>query len=247
MESADLDASFVADRSDLGDGARVGCDTRRLEVEDAERHVCEGHSHVGERSLAQQRHGPIVTEHMFDATTGRMIDRRRAYISGMRFDGQVWFDFSEPAVWQFYRFVRALAEAGHEVALEWKPLPRDGEEAIAATFLGLDEAHERGRFLHAAFGLVHGRHEDPTSSSTVEAALAAAGIDTVANPSQDRLDALRAEASDLGVIAVPAMYRHGPVVRIELNGAATMGNVALRAGTILHMLDDDGIWGLTKP
>lgn len=165
----------------------------------------------------------------------------------MRFDGQVWFDFSEPAVWQFYRFVRALAEAGHEVALEWKPLPREGEEAIAVTFLSLDEPRERGRFLHAAFGLVHGQHEDPTASSTVESALAAAGIDAVASVSQDRLDVLRAEASDLGVIGVPAMYRHGPVVRIELNGAATSGDVALRAATILHMLEDDGIWGLTKP
>lgn len=191
--------------------------------------------------------GPIVTEHMFDATTGTMMDRRGSYISGMRFDGQVWFDFSEPAVWQFYRFVRALAEDGHEVALEWKPLPRDGEETFAATFLGLAEPHERGRFLHAAFGLVHGEHEDPTSRSTVKAALAAAGIDPVADGSQDRLEALRAEAIALGVTAVPSMYRHGPVVRIELNGAATRGNVALRAGTILRMLDDDGIWGLTKP
>ncbi len=165
----------------------------------------------------------------------------------MRFDGQVWFDFSEPAVWQFYRFVRALAEAGHEVALEWKPLPRDGEETLAATFLGLDDPHERGRFLHAAFGLVHGEHQDPTNDSTVEAALASARVSAVASASPDRLAALRAEASDLGVIGVPTMYRHGPVVRIELNGAATRGNVALRAGTILNMLDDDGIWGLTKP
>ncbi|HSJ71091.1 MAG TPA: hypothetical protein VLA29_05515 [Acidimicrobiia bacterium] len=165
----------------------------------------------------------------------------------MRFDGQVWFDFSEPAVWQFYRFVRALAAAGNEVALEWKPLPRAGEEAIGATFLSLASPHERGRFLHAAFGLVHADHEDPSSSTTVTAALAAAGIDAVVDASHDRLEALRSEASELGVIGVPAMYRHGPVVRIELNGAATMGNVAHRAGTILRMLDDDGIWGLTKP
>lgn len=176
-----------------------------------------------------------------------MIDRRVAYISCMRFDGQVWFDFTEPAVWQFYRFVRALAEEGHEVALEWKPLPRVGEESIASTFLGLQEPRERGRFLHAALGLIHGEHEDPTASSTVEAALTAAGLNTVTVAQADRLDALRAEASDLGVIDVPTMYRHGPVVRIDLNPAATRGNVALRAGTILRMLDDDGIWGLTKP
>lgn len=184
---------------------------------------------------------------MFDATTGTMIERWSAYISGMRFDGQVWFDFSEPAVWQFYRFVRALAEAGNEVALEWKPLPRDGEEAIASTFLGLADPEERGRFLHAAFGLVHAEGGDPMSRSTVTAALAAARIEVVPDAAKDRLDALRTEARDLGVMDVPAMYRHGPVVRIELNGAATMGDVALRAGTILRMLDDDGIWGLTKP
>lgn len=170
------------------------------------------------------------------------------YIGAVQYAGQVWFDFSERSVWEFYRFVRELAERGDTVSLDWLPLPPPGQEAISSSFLSLDEPDDRGRFLHAALGLVHLEGADPTHHTTIAAAAAAAGglsVDDTVN--RAALDGLRSEAVSLGVREVPTIYRHGPVVHVQLNGAATLGDVRARAATIWAMLDDDGIWGLEKP
>lgn len=165
----------------------------------------------------------------------------------MRFDGQVWFDFSHRAVWDFYLFVRALAGAGARVALEWKPFVPPDQAIAAATFLALDEPAARGRFLHAGLGLVHIEGADPSDTATVTRALSVAGLD--GTPVEDTTMAARArtEGEELGVTAVPSMYRHGPVVAVTVNGAATRGDMLRRARTILDVLDDDGLWALEKP
>ena len=85
----------------------------------------------------------------------------------MEFTGQVWFTFGSPDVWVFYRFVRALAEAGGSVGLEWTPLPGSGEDVAMATFSGLPTPTDRGLFLHAMLGKVHLDGADPTEPATV--------------------------------------------------------------------------------
>jgi hypothetical protein len=166
----------------------------------------------------------------------------------MRFDGQVWFDFSSDSVWMFYQFLRELARQGNDVAVEWLPLANEREASAMSAFLGLDDPQDRGRFLHAMLGLVHIEGEDPSLAGTTRRAQASAGI-----PIQDvhgrhkELDVCSARAVDLGVVSVPALYRHGPAVGIVVNGASLMGDVAGRAALILAMADDDGLWRLEKP
>jgi hypothetical protein len=171
------------------------------------------------------------------------------YIHAMVFEGQVWFDFSTPAVWQFYRFVRGLAEAGHSVHLEWLPRPVASERAAMGVFVHLDTPDLRGRFLHAMLGLVHLEGADASDDTTVAMAAAAADVPMPDDPGPaDReLERLGGLARDLGVGTTPALYRHGPVMTVTLNGAALMGDPAPRAQLILDVLDDDGVWGLVKP
>jgi hypothetical protein len=167
----------------------------------------------------------------------------------MVFEGQVWFDFSTPAVWQFYRFVRSLAEAGNTVRLEWLPRPVPSERAAMGAFVDLDTPDLRGRFLHAMLGLTHIEGADPADARTVARAADAADVTIPGDLGRaDReLDRLARLARDLGVGDVPAMYRHGPVMAVKLNGAAILGDPAPRAQMILDVLDDDGLWGLVKP
>lgn len=172
---------------------------------------------------------------------------RSVYIDAVHYAGQVWFDFAERSVWEFYRFVRELASSGDTVALDWLPLPPPGQEAIASAFLSLDQPEDRGRFLHAALGLVHLEGADPADPSTITAAATAGRLAVDHSVQEVDLERLRADARALGVHGVPTLYHHGPVVQVRLNGAATLGDVRARAATIWSMLDDDGIWELAKP
>ncbi len=165
----------------------------------------------------------------------------------MEFSGQVWFDFVDPDVWRFYRFVRLLASEGHAVLLEWRPLPGRGHDHAVVVFEALDTPEDRGRFLHAMLGLVHLEGADAGDRGTVERALSASGVgQPVVSPDASVAD-LSALAAELGVRGVPTLYRHGPVVRIGLTEAALLEDVAARAASILSVADDDGIWRLDKP
>ena len=165
----------------------------------------------------------------------------------MRFDGRVWFDFVNPAVWQFYRFVLALAEDGNGVGLEWVPLYRGVEAEAMATFVSLPSPQDRGRFLHAMLGLVHIEKLDPQSASTVVKALEAAECDAPEKVGVETLDEITEKASEMGVSDTPTLFTGGPVMHIVLNQAATIGNVVETAEAILAVLESDGIWSLTKP
>jgi len=161
--------------------------------------------------------------------------------------GQIWFDFKNPQVWLFYRFVRSAASAGIAVGLDWQPLPTIGQELAMTTQATLTEPVERGRFLHAMLGRVHLEGDDPTATATVHAAAAAADI-----PVPDRVDAtLLAELGDraegIGVESTPSMYRHGPPMHITLTEAALMDDPASTVRTIVAVADNDAIWELRKP
>jgi hypothetical protein len=165
----------------------------------------------------------------------------------MRFDGRVWFDFANPAVWQFYRFVLALAEDGNAVSLEWVPLHRGVEAEAMATFVSLATPQARGRFLHALLGLVHIEKLDPESPITVTKALEAAECDTPERVGEVALEDITAKAEHMGVAETPTLYTGGPVMHIVLNQAATMGSLTETAEAIIAVLNSDGIWTLTKP
>lgn len=164
------------------------------------------------------------------------------------FTGQVWFDFSTPSVWVFYRWLHLLAESGTTVGIEWLPLPKGTERAAMSTLLSLDDVSERGRYLHAMMGLVHIEGMAASDLKTVAAALEAADIDAaVVKDAHPLLEDLRAAAIGLGVDAVPTLYRHGPVISIQMNPAVLNDEPGETARKILDVMESDGIWELRKP
>jgi hypothetical protein len=164
------------------------------------------------------------------------------------FRGQVWFDFSTPSVWVFYRWVRALASSGVEVAIEWLPRPKGTERAAMATLLSIEEPADRGRYLHAMLGLVHLEGMAASDLNTVRAALEAAGLESiVVKDAHPLLEDLRSRADGLGVDAVPTLYRRGPVLSVQLNPAVLNEDPNETAETINRVIDTDGIWELRKP
>ena len=165
----------------------------------------------------------------------------------MRFDGRVWFDFANPAVWQFYKFVLALAEDGNNVGLEWVPLYRGVEAEAMSTFVALPTPQDRGRFLHAMLGLAHIESLDPRAPATVTKALAASGCERPDRVGVAALEAITAKAAEMGVDHTPTLFTGGPVMHIVLNQAASMGNLVDTADAILAVLESDGIWTLAKP
>ncbi|MCL1592828.1 MAG: hypothetical protein M3132_00570 [Actinomycetia bacterium] len=165
----------------------------------------------------------------------------------MRFDGRVWFDFTNPQVWHFYRFIRSFVKAGNEAAIEWLPL-FDGEQVEAMSAYVMPRSPEdRGRFLHAMLGLVHVEGMDANERPTVSQALAAAGLGSEIVVDVEKLRQISTEAHVLGVAKTPTLYKLGPVLHIELNAAAYTGDVTATGASILAVLANDGVWGLTKP
>ncbi|MEN8239443.1 MAG: hypothetical protein ABFR53_09605 [Actinomycetota bacterium] len=165
----------------------------------------------------------------------------------MQFNGRVWFNFANPAVWQFYKFVLALAEDGNGVGLEWVPLYRGEEAEAMATFVSLPTPQDRGRFLHAMLGLVHIEGLDPVEHSTVARALGEAECSAPESVGVAVLDEITGKAAEMGVAETPTLFAGGPVMHVVLNQAASTGNVVETAEAILAVLDSDGVWTLAKP
>jgi hypothetical protein len=166
----------------------------------------------------------------------------------MQLDGQVWFSFTNPDVWAFYRFVRQLASAGHSVNLDWVPLLDPDEANSMSTYLAIDDRDDRGRFLHALLGLIYLENRSFDDEAIVVEALSASGVAVGRAGAGDRaLASLAAEAASLGVSATPSLYRHGPASHIRLTEASLLGDVEKTAIVILSVADDDGVWGIVKP
>ena len=127
------------------------------------------------------------------------------------------------------------------------PLFRGTEEEAMTTFISLASPQDRGRFLHAMLGLVHMESLDAQEPATVERARAAADVDSSERVEVESLHDLAANATEIGVTETPTLYNGGPVMHIVLNGAGSMGDVAGTAESILRVLNNDGIWNLSKP
>lgn len=83
---------------------------------------------------------------------------------------------------------------------------------------------------------------------TVAEALHVAKLDShVVRDQHQLLDDLATRAEELGITAVPTLYRHGPALSIQLNPAVLSGDVAQTAVTINDVMESDGIWELKKP
>lgn len=173
------------------------------------------------------------------------------------FNGRIYFDFVEPAVWRFYRFLTAAARSGAELQLEWRPFLSDpGNETGLAALASYEAVRERhvdrhGAYLQALLSLHHLDAADLRSEQTLRAAAESAAVPAEAPLAWDlyreQVLASTREGRALGVTATPSIYRHGPVMQVDVNPAAYEGDVAGRLRVIELVLEDDGIWGLVKP
>jgi hypothetical protein len=173
----------------------------------------------------------------------------------MRFEGRVYFDFVNPAVWWLYRFFGVAAKDGADLRLDWRPFDVEGDVAgrrALASYVAVHEEYpeRHGAYLQALLALHHHRGEDLGDSETLAAAADAARVSapSMANVEWfDKVAESTLEGRKLGVTDTPTLYRHGPVLHVETNMAALSGDVLERLSLIDGVLGDDGIWRLTKP
>jgi predicted DsbA family dithiol-disulfide isomerase len=178
----------------------------------------------------------------------------------MEFTGRVFFDVSGADTWNFYKMIAAGVQAGATVRIDWQPVARDdtseAERRAMTAFAWAKREHadRHGIFLQALLIVVHEDRLDLAAPTTLAQAAEAAGIDAramanalEAGGGEADVAAAATEAGRLGVGPLPAVYRHGPVLHVKVNGAAVHGDVLHRLDTIDRMLDDDGLWELRKP
>ena len=173
----------------------------------------------------------------------------------MRFEGRVYFDFVNPAVWWLYRFFGVAAKDGADLRLDWRPFDDNGDAAsrrALASFAAIkhDYPERQGTYLQALLALRHNQGADLGDSETLAAAADAARVAAPSVSKAKWFDAVAEstlEGRKLGVTKTPTLYRHGPVLHVETNMAALSGDVIGRLQLIDGVLSDDGIWGLTKP
>ena len=180
----------------------------------------------------------------------------------MHFTGRIYFDFVTKDVWRVYTMLVRAAQA-REVTIDadWRPFLVESEDAVedpAVRGLAACEAVRREhpdeflKFTGAMLTMVFQDRDDPGSDKTLMVAARVAGLDgvdvsTIANSGLDPLKEASDAARERGVTAVPTIERHGPPVLIKTTGAANHGDQGLRLELIDRMLDDDGIWSMTKP
>lgn len=173
----------------------------------------------------------------------------------MRFEGRVYFDFVNPAVWWFYRFLTVASKAGADLRMDWRPFDAQGDvpnrRALASYVAIREEYPERhGAYLQALLALRHHQGADLGNADTLATAADAARVaaPSVANVDWfDKVAESTLEGRKLGVSRTPTLYRHGPVLHVDTNMAALSGDVLERLRLIDGVLGDDGIWGLRKP
>jgi hypothetical protein len=169
----------------------------------------------------------------------------------MIFQGRIYYDFSLP-VWTFYRLLTAASNEGAVLRLEWRPFLAEADPQSAAG-LALVEAVRRqfperhGAYLQALLALRHLEGADLTDPNVAAVAAASADIQETPAPDHDAVARSTEEGAGLGVSGAPTVFRHGPVLHVDVNPAAFSGNTLERLGLINAVLEDDGIWSLRKP
>ena len=167
------------------------------------------------------------------------------------FEGRIYYDFSPP-VWRFYRFLTAASNEGADLRLEWRPFLTE-TDAQSAAGLALVESVRRqfpdrhGAYLQALLALRHLEGADLTDRAVTAMASKSASIGGTVEPDFDAVVRSTQEGAGFGVSGTPTVFRHGPALRVEVNPAAYSGNILNRLRLIDDVLQDDGIWSLSKP
>ena len=183
----------------------------------------------------------------------------------MHFSGDIYFDFETYDVWRLHTILARASQArGVTVSVEWRPflvsdvadqdeLPRRIRALAVCEAVRATHPVEYDKFVRSLLTMAYQEKDDPGSKKILAVAARVAGIEggaVVEAPWDDGLRLLRqsgAAARERGVDAVPTIVRQGPPLHIETTGAAILGDAVARLGLIHQMLDDDGIWRMSKP
>lgn len=183
----------------------------------------------------------------------------------MEFTGEIYYDFESIDVWRVYStLVRAASGGKVNVAVEWRELPGPHVDiaepptgktrllaACAVVAKTAPQSHQR--FVQALLTLVYEQKDDPDKETTLLVAARVAGLDGSTLSAEVEASGLellvdaRSQAEEKGVLVVPTIVRHGPPVHVKTTDAANRGNAVARVELLNRMLDDDGVWALTKP
>lgn len=177
----------------------------------------------------------------------------------MQFTGRVYYDFVSADVFRFYLLLVEARREGAEIGLEWRAFPasdaaRDRRALAAAELIRAEAPGKHGGYVQAVLAAVHLDQTAADDERLEMVAARAAGLapdlvapDVVDSRGAELLTATVAEARNLGVSGVPTVYRHGPAVRIKTTPAVNSGPATRRLEVIDAVLEDDGLWELTKP
>jgi hypothetical protein len=182
----------------------------------------------------------------------------------MDFTGRMYFSFGEPDVFRFYRLLATAATEGTRIGVEWvgitlDPLPAGplvGDHLASAVAEDLRRAgsNRHGGYIDSLLTAIHAAGDDLADPGLVPRALDQAGCDSSAvlapgNAAKLRaaIEASTAAAEALGVTGVPSLYRHGPVLLVRTTAALGDGAATPRLELISSVMEDDGLWQLSKP
>ena len=182
----------------------------------------------------------------------------------MDFGAEVFFRFDDGGVFRLYRLLDEAAADGARIDVTWVgiaadvvppgTLQGDGLFTAMAELLRTDYPQYHEAFVQAVLSLVHIQGVDISHPGLMARALAVAEVDLEAISATATDETLHARLADstkradqLGVKGVPTLYRNGPVLLVRTTGAVRHGSATQRLETIAAMLDDDGLWELSKP
>lgn len=182
----------------------------------------------------------------------------------MEFKGRIYFSFGEPDVFRLYRLLDEATTEGVAVSVDWigampgglatGPLAGSPLVTAMAEYLRMEHPATHTRFMETVLTLAHVERVELDHPGFMQRALTVAEVDLDAIEATATDEHLRhllqvssAAAADLGVTDVPAIYRHGPVLHVRTTPAVASGSAASRLALISGVLEDDGLWGLSKP
>jgi predicted DsbA family dithiol-disulfide isomerase len=109
------------------------------------------------------------------------------------------------------------------------------------------------RYVRSLLTLAYQEKDSPGSRKTLAVAAHVAELDAdevltrAHDPGLDLLRRATEDARALGVTKVPTIVRQGPPVHVKMNAASNYGDPVERLELINRMINDDGMWELSKP
>lgn len=184
----------------------------------------------------------------------------------MHFTGDIYFNFDTYDVWRIYNVLLRSSQTGRvAISVEWRPfLADDADDAAANDRLRVlplaacevvrhDHPFEYDKYVRALLTMAYQEKDNPGSNKILAVAAHVAGvsaaevIEVAAERGVDLLRETTEAARALGVTKVPTIVRQGPPVYVKSNAAANYGDAVARLELIDRMINDDGMWELSKP